>query len=118
MSHTLVVVVMSQQDLENDYDDVLDREREEEQTKPPKNYHVFIMNDDFSTWPFVVEVLGKFFGKSSDEGHRITTQIHTKGKGLAGTYTKDIAETKMQLMNEYAQSKGHPLHAETEEAEL
>lgn len=109
---------MSGEDWANDMFDVLDREREEERTKPPKQYKVFIMNDDFSTWEFVVEALGKFFGKTAEEGHRITTVIHTKGKGLAGMYTKDIAETKAQLMNEYAQSKGHPLHAETEEAEI
>jgi ATP-dependent Clp protease adaptor protein ClpS len=107
---------MSNEDWANDFFDVLDREKEEQQTKPPKQYNVLIMNDDFSTWPFVIEVLSKFFGKSEEEGHRITKEIHTKGKGLAGTYTKDIAETKAIQMNDYAQSKGHPLHAETEEA--
>jgi len=109
----------TQKELEDDFFDVAERdledEKQEEQVKPPKQYQVFIMNDDFSTWPFVIEVLGKFFGKSSEEGHRITQVIHTKGKGLAGTYTKDIAETKAQLMNDYAQSQGHPLHAEAEE---
>jgi len=113
---------MSGEDWANDFFDVVEQEledaKQEEQVKPPKQYKVFIMNDDFSTWEFVVEVLGKFFGKSSEEGDRITRVVHTKGKGLAGTFTKDIAETKAQLMNDYAQSKGHPLHAETEEAEI
>ena len=59
----------------------------------------------------------KFFGQSEEQANRTTMTIHTKGKGLAGTYSKDIAETKAQAMNEYAQSQGHPLHAETEELE-
>lgn len=109
----------TQKELEDDFFDVAERdledEKQEEQVKPPKLYQVFIMNDDFSTWEFVIEVLVRFFGKTAEEGHIITREIHTKGKGIAGIYTKDIAETKAQLMNDYAQSQGHPLHAETEE---
>jgi len=116
MPHTLVVVIMSREELQNEFDDVLDREKEEERTKPPKQHQVFIMNDDYSTWPFVIECLMKFFGQTAEQAERTTTTIHTKGKGLAGTYTKDIAETKARAMNEYAQTNGMPLHAETEEA--
>ena len=112
----------TQKELEDDFFDVAERdledEKQDEKVKPPKQYQVFIMNDDFTHWDFVVEVLGKFFGQSEDKANRTTRDVHKKGKGLAGTYTKDIAETKAQLMNDYAQSKGCPLHAETEETEL
>ena len=102
-----------------DDDNVLDREKQVEKQKqqlePPKKYNVFIMNDDFTEWPFVIHVLTTFFGQTEDQANRTTKDVHTKGKGLAGTFTKDVAETKAQLMNNHAQSEGYPLHAEAEQ---
>jgi ATP-dependent Clp protease adaptor protein ClpS len=111
----------TQKELEDDFFDVTERdledEKQEEQVKPPKRYHVFIMNDDYSRWDFVVDMLIKIFGQSEDQANRTTRVIHTKGKGLAGTYTRDIAETKADSLNQYAQANEFPLHAETEVAE-
>lgn len=102
-----------------DYDGeiVLDRERQKQQVEPPKKYNVFIFNDDYSTWEFVVEVLTTIFGQTEDQANRTTKDVHTKGKGLAGTYSKDIAETKAMIMNDFAQANGMPLHAEPEVSE-
>ena len=99
---------------------VIDREKEAEKEKleKPKKYHVFILNDDYSRWDFVVDMLMKIFGQSEDQANCTTRTIHTKGKGLAGTYTKDIAETKADQLNQYAQANEFPLHAETEEVQL
>ncbi len=108
---------MSNEDWANDFFDVLDREKEEQQVEPPKKYNVIIMNDDFSTWPFVVEVLTTMFGQTVEQANATTKTIHTTGKAIVGTYTKDIAETKAQASNEYAQSEGFPLRAETKELE-
>ncbi len=89
---------------------VLDKQEEKILTKPPKLYHVMVMNDDFSSWELVVEVLTTFFGQTEESANRIATDIHTKGQGKAGTYTKDIAETKVHTANEFCQLSGAPLH--------
>jgi len=98
-------------------DHVLDKEKQtsKQKAEPPKMYSVFIMNDDFTEWPFVVETIIKHFGQTEDQANRTTKDVHTKGKGLGGTYTKDVAETKAQMMNEHAQSEGFPLHATVEQ---
>ncbi len=111
----------TQKELQDDFFDVAERdledEKQEEETKPPKRYHVFILNDDFTKWEFVVDMLMKIFGQSEDQANRTTRTIHTKGKGLAGTYTRDIAETKADSLNQYAQANDFPLHAATKQAE-
>lgn len=98
-------------------EEILDREKQSEKQKlePPKRYNVFILNDDFSTFELVIAILSKFFGKSEDAARRIALDVHTKGKGLAGTYTKDIAETKADMVCEYAQQEEMPLRAVAEE---
>lgn len=91
---------------------VLDKQKQaqKQRVEPPKNYHVVVMNDDFSTVELVVEVLTTFFGKTAENALQIATDVHSKGQGLAGTYTKDIAETKVNTANEFCQLSGMPLH--------
>lgn len=81
--------------------------------EPPK-YAVLIHNDDYTTMDFVVEVLVRFFQKTQDEAVQITLRVHHEGKGVAGIYGFEIAETKAAQVNEYARSKGHPLKATAE----
>ncbi len=83
--------------------------------KRPSMYQVVLLNDDFTTFDFVVEVLKRFFRKSDDEAQRITLEVHEKGKGIAGVFTRDVAETKMHQVNHYARSHGHPLTSQIEE---
>ena len=83
-------------------------------TKVPRKYKVIILNDDFTTFDFVVEVLCKFFHKSPIEAEQITNQVHHDGKGLAGVYSRDVAETKMHQANHYARTHGHPLTTKVE----
>ena len=61
----------------------------------PKKYKVFLLNDDFSTMDFVIDVLVRVFRKSVDEASVIMLNIHNKGKDLCGTYTYEIASTKV-----------------------
>ncbi len=82
----------------------------------PKRFAVLIHNDDYTTMDFVVEVLMRFFGKSQDEAVQITMKVHHEGKGLAGIYTHQIAETKAAQVGEHARSHGFPLRATIEEA--
>lgn len=78
-------------------------------TRTPKQYKVFLLNDDYTPMDFVIHVLQKFFQKSYDEATRIMLQVHQQGAGLAGVFTYEIAETKAYQVNQYARQKQHPL---------
>ena len=80
-----------------------------DQVEEPAKYHVFLLNDDYTPMDFVVEILCNFFNKSEDEATDIMLTIHYKGKGLCGTYTADIAETKVENVVQYAFDNQHPL---------
>lgn len=75
----------------------------------PRMYKVVILNDDFTSQEFVVELLKKFFNKNDTEANMIMLLVHKSGKGLVGTYTKDIAETKVSVATDYARKNGFPL---------
>lgn len=95
-----------------------DREKERQRTKPPRQYAVLILNDDFTTMDFVVEILKTFFGKSESEAGRIMLDVHQKGKGVAGgPYSKDIADTKAAQVIDTAQAAEFPLRAVAEPLE-
>ena len=81
----------------------------------PKKYKVFLLNDDFSTMDFVIDVLVRVFRKSVDEASTIMMNIHNKGKELCGTYTYEIASTKVAQVKSMAREKGFPLKAIMEE---
>lgn len=82
----------------------------------PPRYAVVLHNDDYTTMEFVVEVLRTFFRKGGDEALEITMRVHREGKGVAGIYPMDIAETKAAQVNEHARSRGFPLKCTAEEA--
>jgi ATP-dependent Clp protease adaptor protein ClpS len=79
--------------------------------KEPRKFGVWVLNDDYTTFDFVVEVLMKFFKKTQAEAEKITVAVHHQGKGLAGIYSYEIAETKAAQVCEYSQAHGHPLKA-------
>lgn len=81
----------------------------------PKKYKVFLLNDDFSTMDFVIDVLVRVFRKTVDEATTIMMNIHNKGKELCGTYTYEIATTKVAQVKSMAREKGFPLKAIMEE---
>lgn len=85
------------------------KEREKEQLKEPPKYSVVFINDDFTPMDFVIEMLEKHFGHSLEEATGIMLDVHQKGKGIAGTYSKDIAETKTVYVSNEASNSGHPL---------
>ncbi len=91
-------------------------ERTKQQTKRPELYKVLLLNDDYTTMDFVVEVLETIFNKAPAEAYRIMMAVHTQGKGLAGVYPFDIAETKVETVIDRAREHGFPLKA-TMEAE-
>ena len=84
--------------------------------KEPPRYAVLLANDDYTTMEFVVEVLRRFFQRNEEEAVQIMLQIHQKGRGIAGIYHFEIAETKAQQVVEYASSMGFPLKSYVEPA--
>lgn len=81
----------------------------------PSMYKVKLLNDDYTPIDFVVYVVQKFFHKSHDESMAITLQIHNGGSAVCGFYTKDVAETKVGIVNDYARKSQHPLKCTLEE---
>lgn len=82
---------------------------ERQETRTPDLYRVFLLNDDFTTMDFVVQVLEQVFHKSAVEAAQIMLHVHKNGKGLAGVYTKEIAETKIDIVHTVARKNGYPL---------
>ena len=81
----------------------------------PKKYKVFLLNDDFSTMDFVIDVLVRVFRKSVDEASVIMLNIHNNGKDICGIYAYEIAATKVAQVKSMAREKGFPLKAIMEE---
>ncbi len=79
--------------------------------KPPKPYKVILINDDYTPMDFVVSILEVIFGKSPSEAVHIMLQVHNKGQGTCGVYSKEIAEAKVSLVHQRAKQEGHPLRA-------
>lgn len=83
-------------------------------TKKPPYYNVLLLNDDYTPMEFVVHVLCKFFAMTQDRATQIMMTVHTKGKGVCGTYTREVAETHMLRINQYARANKHPLQSRIE----
>lgn len=75
----------------------------------PKRYHVVFFNDDVTPMGFVVELLCGIFSLSREDAIKKMLEIHTTGRGVAGTYIKSIAETKLSLVREVAMKANYPL---------
>src|SRR5436305_5463909 len=92
------------------------KERVQPKQKDPTLYKVILLNDDYTTMDFVIHVLESIFQKSPAEAHRIMLQVHVNGRGIAGVYPWEIAETKVDTLHEQAAAAGFPLRAAIEEA--
>ena len=92
------------------------KERTTTKQEPPQLFHVVLLNDDYSTMQFVIEVLEGVFQKSPAEAYKIMMQVHINGRGIAGTYPWEVAETKADRVALLARGAGFPLRATIEEA--
>lgn len=77
--------------------------------KAPRKFRVVLLNDDYTPMEFVVEILKRFFQLREEVAVQIMLQVHYQGRGVCGVFTRDIAETKVVLVNDYARSNEHPL---------
>ena len=85
------------------------------QTKRPPLYQVILLNDDYTPMEFVVDVLEKFFRMDRSGATRVMLEVHTRGKGVCGVFTYEIAETKVAQVTAYARQHQHPLLCTMEE---
>ena len=91
------------------------KERVETKKEVPKLYKVVLLNDDYSTMEFVILILEGVFQKSPAEAYRIMMHVHVNGRGLAGIYPWEVAETKAEKVAALASEAGFPLRATIEE---
>jgi ATP-dependent Clp protease adaptor protein ClpS len=90
-------------------------EQQRHKTKTPKLYRVVLLNDDYTTMEFVIAVLEDVFQKSPAEAFRLMMQVHTQGQARCGTYTYEVAETKVETVRDLAKREGFPLQASIED---
>ncbi|MGK0170950.1 MAG: ATP-dependent Clp protease adaptor protein ClpS [Gammaproteobacteria bacterium] len=92
-----------------DRDDGVVVEEAKPKLKKPPLYNVVLLNDDYTPMEFVVHVLEQFFSIDRENAVRVMLHVHTKGKGVCGTFSREIAETKVALVNDYSRENQHPL---------
>ena len=90
--------------------------KEREKLQHPTLYKVILLNDDYTTMEFVMHVLESVFQKSPAEAYRIMMHVHVNGRGIAGVYPWEIAETKAETVTSLARHAEFPLRAAIEEA--
>ena len=83
-------------------------------TKRPSLYKVLLLNDDYTTMDFVVEILRSVFNKSTEEAMRIMLNVHHAGAGLCGVFSFEVAETKVDTVHALAREHGFPLKSTME----
>ena len=85
-------------------------------TQIPPFFTVVLLNDDYTPMEFVVHVLKSFFHKADEEAFGIMLEVHQRGAGICGVFTRDVAETKAELVVAYARKHDHPLQCMVESA--
>ncbi len=98
---------------EDDQDGALQTEKKR-RTKKPRRFKVLLHNDDYTTMDFVIEVLVRHFHKPPAEATYVMLQVHQQGVGVAGVYSREVAETKVAEVTDEARTRGMPLLLTTE----
>lgn len=94
---------------QNDHDGGLALQDARPKLKRPPLYRVILLNDDYTPMDFVVHILEQFFSKNRQDATLIMLEVHTRGRGVCGLFTHEIAETKSAQVNAYAREHEHPL---------
>ena len=103
-------------DPEFNRDDGLALQEAAPRLKRPPLFKVMLLNDDYTPMDFVVQVLEQLFAMTREKATQIMLHVHTRGIGVCGVYSKDVAETKVEQTNQYAHEHDHPLKCVMEEA--
>jgi ATP-dependent Clp protease adaptor protein ClpS len=80
-----------------------------QKTEVPQRYKVILLNDDFTPMNFVTFILQRYFGKTTEEAERIMLDVHQQGSGVAGVYTREVAEMKVHQVNTVSKQSEYPL---------
>jgi ATP-dependent Clp protease adaptor protein ClpS len=91
------------------------KERTTTRKDTPKLYKVILLNDDYTTMEFVMSVLETVFQQSPAEAYKVMMNVHRNGRGIAGVYPWEVAETKVDTVASLAKGAGYPLKAVTED---
>jgi ATP-dependent Clp protease adaptor protein ClpS len=83
---------------------------------PPPMYQVMLLNDDYTPMDFVVTVLQHFFSMDLDKATQVMLHVHTRGRGVCGVFTREVAESKVAQVNEFSRMNQHPLLCTMEKA--
>ena len=97
-------------------DDLAVQEARPKMKKPPM-YQVVLLNDDYTPMEFVVEILQVFFNLNKEAATKVMLSVHTAGKCICGTYSRDIAETKVAQVNDHSRQHQHPLMCTLEQTD-
>jgi ATP-dependent Clp protease adaptor protein ClpS len=107
---------MSEQTPQEERESGLSVQEAKPELRRPPLYKVLLINDDFTPMEFVVQVLETFFRMTREKATQIMLHVHTRGVGVCGVFTRDIAETKVSQVNDYSRNHQHPLLCTMEEA--
>ncbi len=91
-------------------------EKEKTEVSPPAMYHVVLNNDDYTPMDFVIEILERFFSMDIERATQVMLRVHYEGKAICGTYTAEVAETKVAQVTMYSRENEHPLLCTMEQA--
>ena len=97
-----------------DVEESVSSETDQDVEEPPM-YKVMLLNDDYTTMEFVVEILMYVFNKSPESAATIMLNVHRKGIGVCGSYSHEIAETKVDTVHNLARESGYPLRCSMEQ---
>ncbi len=89
--------------------------KSDQDIREPNLYRVILINDDYTTMDFVIEILIVVFHKPAADATRIMLDVHKNGKGFCGVYTYDIATTKIDQVHTLARKREFPLKCTLEE---
>ena len=106
---------MSDKTNQDTFDDLAVQEARPKLKRPPL-YKVILLNDDYTPMEFVVHILESFFGMGREKATQIMLEVHTRGAGVCGVFSRDVAETKVALVNDFSRENQHPLKCTMEEA--
>jgi ATP-dependent Clp protease adaptor protein ClpS len=104
------------QDLESRKEQGIELEEARPEVALPPMYRVILLNDDYTPMDFVIEILRLFFSMNHDRATQVMLHVHTRGKGVCGVFTFEIAETKVVQVNEFSRQHDHPLKCTMEKA--
>lgn len=96
-------------DKQHDDDHGLAVQESKPKLKRPPLYRVILINDDYTPMDFVVHILEAFFSMNREKATQVMLEVHTSGKGVCGLFTHEIAETKVNQVNNYSRENEHPL---------